>query len=82
MVRCWSYVNGGYWCQEHYLTESRDARQRAKQLRELGYTVCVQALGPQVTERGTIKLTMVDIRPGCHEDTTDLPKVEMIERLT
>jgi hypothetical protein len=66
-------VNAGRWAQEHYDSASGDARKRAAQLRKLGYRVTVSALGSQVTQYGSLKLTMVDIRPGSNADTEDLP---------
>ncbi len=65
-----SRVNSGRWCQETYETSSRDAGRRARALRKAGYRVNVSAMGSQVTSSGLIMLTMVDIRPGTHNDTT------------
>jgi hypothetical protein len=72
------HVNNGRWCQASYETASRDAGRRAKQLRQLGYQVSVSSLGPQVTRVGTIKTTLVDIRPGSHADTYGLPEVNVV----
>lgn len=79
-VICYGQVNQGRWCQEHYETASRHAGRRAKQLREAGYDVIVQAMGMQVTNVGLVRMTMVDIRPGRHEYTDELPPVR-IERI-
>lgn len=76
-VRCHFRVNQGHWCQEHYETASRDAGRRARGLRKAGYDVRVSSLGPQVTEVGVIKMTMVDIRPGANADTFGIPRVEV-----
>ncbi len=77
--QCMGQVNQGSWCQETYESASRTAGQRAKQLRALGYQVTVASLGPQVTPLGTLKATMVDIRPGAHADTFGLPEVALVE---
>lgn len=68
-----SRVNQGRWCQETYETASRDAGRRAKELRAAGYEARVSSLGMQVTPLGLLKLTIVSIGPGRHEDTCDLP---------
>ena len=70
---CLLRVNTCNWCQETYETASRDAGRRSKQLRALGYAVSVFSMGHQVTPLGSIKLTMVDVRPGSNSDTFDLP---------
>lgn len=75
LVVCYGAVNTGRWCQEWYETASRHARRRAAELRRLGYHVSAEGMGPQVTEVGRIKMTILDIRPGTHEDTFDLPPV-------
>lgn len=77
---CFLQVNSGRWCQESYETASRDAGRRAKELRAAGYQVTVASLGPQITGVGSIKLTLVDIRPGRHADTSGLPAVR-VERI-
>ena len=79
-ITCYGQVNQGRWCQEHYETASRDAGRRAKELRKLGYVVTVVGMGDQVTGVGHVKMTMVDVRPGRHEDTCGLPAVTL-ERL-
>ena len=78
-MSCCKQVNAGRWCQESYETASRDAGRRAKQLRKLGYQVSVSAMSFQVTPLGSLKLTLVDIRPGSNADTCDLPKVDMVD---
>jgi len=72
-------VTGRNWTQESYETATGDARKRASQLRKLGYQVTVSSLGSQVTPLGLLKVTMVDVRPGTHADTTELPPVERVE---
>lgn len=58
---CYLLVRGRNFQQEHYETASCDSRVRARQLRKLGFTVTVSALGTQVTNVGKIKMTMVTI---------------------
>jgi hypothetical protein len=77
---CYLQVNPGNWCQESYCTLSRDAGRRAKQLRQAGYQVTVCPMGMQVTPVGSVKMTLVDIRPGVNSDTTNLPPVK-VERM-
>lgn len=80
-MQCLMQVNAGRWAQESYETASRDAGKRARQLRQMGYHVNVSSMGSQVTPWGMLKLTMVSIRPGAHEDTYGLPYVEMVQRV-
>lgn len=77
---CYIQINTGRWCQESYETTSRHAAKRAKTLRAAGYRVAVQALGPQVTNVGTVKMTLVDVQPGTNADTFGLPPVR-VERV-
>lgn len=77
---CYGQVNQGRWCQEHYESASRHAAARARVLRKAGYTVTVAPMGSQITGVGAVNMTMVDIRPGRHEDTLGLPAVT-VERL-
>ena len=70
---CSLQVNTGNWCQESYESSTRDADRRAKQLRLLGYVVHVMGLGLQVTALGSIRMSIVDVRPGLHDDTYGLP---------
>ena len=63
-MRCLWRTNQGTWCQESYMTSSMDAGRRARQLQATGrFHVTVSAMGLKVTPWGTIKITMVDIRP-------------------
>jgi hypothetical protein len=78
-MQCMLSVTGRNWTQESYETASGHARKRASQLRKLGYVVTVSSLGSQVTRLGLIKTTMVDIRPGVHEDTTGIPPVKQVD---
>lgn len=63
--------------QEWYETASGDAGVRARQLRKLGYRVYSSAMGPQVTNVGVVKMTLVDIEPGTSGDTNldNVPRV-------
>ncbi len=72
---CFLQTSGPGWTQESYETASRHAVERAKQLRLLGFTVTVSALGLQVTGVGLLKMSMVTINAGRDE----LPTVK-IER--
>ena len=78
MVAC-STTNNGRGCQETYETASKDAGRRAAQLKALGYTVAVGTMGAQVTPLGVVRLTLVDIQPGRHADTFNLPAVDLIK---
>ena len=72
-MKCYGQVNSGTWCQETYETISKDAGKRTRQLRTAGYQAFSAVLGPQVTPVGTVKMTLVTIRPGGHADTYGLP---------
>lgn len=76
-VICYGQTNAGSWCQEWYESASRHAAVRARELRRAGYRVLVSSMGTQVTPVGYVKMTMVDIRPGLHEDTQYLPAVRV-----
>ena len=63
--------------QEHYETASRDARKRAAQLRKLGFRVSVSPLGPQVTNLGKVRMTLLTVHdPG--EREIPPPKTEAL----
>jgi len=72
-MNCYLQVVGRNWIQEHYETASGDARKRAIQLRKAGFQAKSHGLGPQVTNVGIIKMTMVDIRFNDNQDITNLP---------
>ena len=74
---CYSQTKSFLGSQETYETASKDAGRRARQLRKAGYKVITSALGPQVTLMGTVKMTLVDIRPGSNEDACELPPVQL-----
>lgn len=78
-MTCMQSVTGRNWTQESYETASGDARKRAKELRAAGYIVAVCPLGSQVTPLGLIKITLVDIRAGRHQDTTEIPPVKKVD---
>lgn len=79
MTTCMQSVTGRNWTQESYETSTGDARRRATELRAAGYAVTVSSLGSQVTPLGLIRTTLVDIRPGRHQDTTSLPAITKTE---
>ena len=62
-------VNQGNWCQASVFTGTVGIRTAALVLRRAGYNVSVSSLGNQITEMGTLKMTMLSINPGSHEDT-------------
>lgn len=58
------------------MTTGRGATARARQLRALGYQVFTEALGWQdFADGSSMKITLVDIRPGTNRDTMNLPPV-------
>ena len=61
-VTAYGVVRGRDWQQEHYESKSGHARQRAAQLRKLGFKVTVVPMGSQITPQGRVTMTMVDIR--------------------
>ena len=70
-------VNGGTWAQETYLSRSRKAGKRARQLRKLGYRVTVSSMGCQIVHGEIVgNMSLVDIRPGDNADTVGLPGIE------
>ncbi len=73
IMKCYGQVNEGRWCQEYYETASKDAGRRARQLRKAGYDVVTSSGQNVVTPVGWVRMSMVDIRPGQHEDTFGLP---------
>lgn len=60
-VICYGLVRGRDWQQEHYETARKDAGRRARELRKAGFKVAVSPLGLQVTNVGTVRMTMVTI---------------------
>lgn len=77
-MKCLNQINRGNWCGESYEAASGYAAKRARALRRLGYTArCRRAL-LQETRLGQIRVTMIDIEPGHHVDTSLVSDVEMI----
>jgi len=68
-------INTGSWMQEWHATQDLTAGKRARDLRKLGYIVRVTNMGTQITEVGSLKMTLVDVRPGLHEDTFGIPEL-------
>lgn len=81
-MTAFSQTRGRGWIQESYPTGSGEARQRAAQLRRLGYQVSSHALGEQVTWLGRMRLTLLTIRPGRSGDEwlEHVPPVEVMRR--
>jgi len=75
-MKCYGQINQGNWCQEWYESASRDARKRTTQLKKSGFIAFSSSMGNQITNVGSVKMTLVDIRPGCNEDTFSLPKTD------
>lgn len=62
--------------QEWYETASRDAGQRAKELRAQGFRVYVSGMGPQVTGVGVVKMTLVTV-----DGDREVPAPARLERM-
>jgi hypothetical protein len=73
-------TRGRDWIQESYETGDPDIKARASTLRKLGYRVSVSSMGSQVTPVGTVRMTMVDIRPGTSGDQylEDVPPAKVV----
>ena len=67
-------VHGRGWIQEWYQTGEAQIKQRATDLRRRGYRVTVSPMGSQATQLGTMKMSLLDIRPGSSGDP-DLEQV-------
>lgn len=76
-MNCYGQINGNGWTQEWYETSSKDAGRRARELRKAGYRVSVSSQGNQITNVGSVKMTLVDIR-GTYEQMLDLPSVNIV----
>jgi hypothetical protein len=59
--------------QEFYESASRHAGMRAKQLRAAGFRVATCSMGYQVTNVGSVKMTLLD----AFGDIYNLPKVQL-----
>lgn len=67
--------------QEWYESSSRDARRRAKQLRDLGYKVVCSSMGPQVGSDGTVVMTLLTvIAAPAGQEICDYPRPKVICR--
>ena len=75
-IRCYGQVSGPGWTQETYESASRDAGRRVRQLRAAGFHAASGSMGKQVTNVGTVAMTMVHV----NADACDLPQVR-IERI-
>jgi len=62
-------VNNGSFCQVALPSGEPCIRTIASILRRYGFIVKTWAMGRQVTNVGTIRLTMIDVRPGNNPDT-------------
>ena len=62
-------VNNGNWCQVSLPSGEPCIRVITSILRRFGYAVRTSSIGMQVTRVGSIRLTLVDIRPGSNPDT-------------
>jgi len=70
-----SMVNDGRWCQITFDTGNPGIRRATKWLRNNGYIAVTSNMGYQITEMGSLKLTMITIKPGIHSDTFYVPKI-------
>ena len=64
-------VNGGTWAQETWPTGEAYTKARCVQLRRAGFGVRTSPLGPQVTDFGVIRMTLINIKPRPGEDYID-----------
>jgi hypothetical protein len=62
-------VNTGKWCQVALPTGESAIRNITSILRRFGFVVKTFNMGQQITSVGSVKLTMIDIRPGSNSDT-------------
>ena len=79
-ITCYGLTRGPDWQQEWYETASRDARRRARELRGLGHTVSVGAMGAQVTRVGRVRMTLLTIHAIACADA-NIPAPTQIEAL-
>lgn len=57
-------TNSGNWCQATVSTGAVGIRTATNILRRCGFKVVTSSMGLQVTSVGSIKMTLIDIRPG------------------
>ena len=62
-------VNQGSWCQASVSTGTAGIRTASSILKREGYQVSVSSMGMQVTHVGLIKMSLINVRPGQHDDT-------------
>ena len=75
-------VNDGRWAQATVPSGAVGTRTAALILRREGYKVSVGSMGNQVTQLGTMKMTLIDIRPGTNPDTfpvSDILRCHVLE---
>ena len=70
-------VNQGSWCQESWDTGNPGIRARVRDLRKRGHQVITSSMGYQVTRLGSMKMTMIDIRPGSNPDTYGIGRIDI-----
>lgn len=68
-------TNRGTWCQACVSTGAIGIRTATAILRREGYHVAVSAMGNQVTPVGVLKMTLLSIYPGGHQDTSDVTAI-------
>ena len=77
-MTCYGLVRTRNSQQEWYETSSRDAGKRARQLRKLGLKATVSAMGLQVTDVGTVRMSLLTVHyPG----DAEIPTPERMERV-
>lgn len=77
-VTCYGLTRTRACQQEWYDTASRDAGQRARNLRKQGFRVFVEAMGGQVTSVGRVAMTLVSILAEAGEE---IPAPVRLERV-
>ncbi len=80
---CYGQTKTWKFAQEWYESASRDAGKRTRQLKKAGFrNVRSSSMGYQVTPVGSVKMTLVDIRP--NEPGGELPELPYvrIERMS
>ena len=68
-------VNQGNWCQATVSTNTLGIRTAASILRREGYKVSVSSMGNQVTSLGMMKMTLISISKGNHDDTFEVSDI-------
>lgn len=70
-----SMVNTGKVCQISVETGAPGIKTAAAILRRQGFAVVCVPLGLQVTQFGTVRMTMLHIEPGSNQDTQGVEEV-------